>query len=118
MATGKKDSNSGSNNAATGNSNNIVIEGSNNIIVGAVISFFFPGLGLLLSKDKKMLGIMVFVGVMIADVAIMFVGGIGAAICLVPGILFLLMPVFNLVAALHTHDELQKESGGKPILFK
>jgi len=94
------------------------VAGTSNAVVGAIISFFFPGLGLLLSPDKKMLGIMVFIAVFIVDVVAMVVGGIGAAICFLPIVFFLAIPLAHLVAILHTYDVLTKEAGGNPILFK
>lgn len=83
--------------------------------VAAVVSFFFPGLGLLFVPNKAGLGIGIFAATIgyaiIATILTFFVIGV----CL-----FIVMPLINIAAAIHSWDEAAKASGGqfKPILFK
>lgn len=77
--------------------------------VAAVVSLFFPGLGLLFVPNKAGLGIGLFVGYIIfAVVTILLVIGI----CLAP--------IANVLLAVHSWDEAAKASRGQfqPILFK
>lgn len=77
--------------------------------VAAVISLFFPGLGLVVVPGKVGLGIGIFVAYMVlAVISIMLVIGL----CLAP--------IANVLLAIHSWDEAAKASGGQyqPILFK
>ena len=77
--------------------------------VPAVVSLFFPGLGLLFVPNKAGLGIGIFIAYIIfAVVTILLVVGI----CLAP--------IANVLIAVHSWDEAAKTSGGQfqPILFK
>jgi hypothetical protein len=77
--------------------------------VAAIVSLFFPGLGLLFVPGKAGLGIGIFVAYLVfAVVSILFVIGI----CLAP--------IANVLLAVHSWDEAAKVSGGQfqPILFK
>ena len=77
--------------------------------VPALVSFFFPGLGLLFVPNKAGLGIGIFIAYMVlAIITIMLVIGI----CLVP--------IANVLLAIHSWDEAAKNSNGQfqPILFK
>lgn len=78
-------------------------------IIPALISFFFPGLGLLAVPNKAGLGIGIFIAYLILSV-VLFILVIG--ICVVP--------VANVVLAIHSWDEAAKASNGQfqPLLFK
>lgn len=91
---------------------------SNNPIIGALVSFFLPGLGLLLGKCHRKLGVMVFVAAMVAICAIVVAGIFGTLMCFFGFLLYMAIPVIHITAAVHTYDVLQKEEGGKPIFFK
>jgi hypothetical protein len=83
--------------------------------VAAIVSFFLPGIGLLFVPGKQGLGIGIFAAtigyVIVATILTFFVVGI----CL-----FIIMPLVNIAAAIHSWDEAAKASGGQfqPILFK
>ena len=97
-------------------------------VPGAIVSFFFPGLGLLFlpNPQLKSLGIKVFVGYVIVmiglPITIAVVAGLTGIYAL--GYLGSLLHLFRLVihpaAMLHTHDATVKMNPalGKPILFK
>ena len=87
-------------------------------LFAGIISLFFPGIGLLLSKEKKVMGVLIFVGVLVADVVIFLVGTVLTLLCFIGFILYFLTPIFNVLAAIHSYDVLKKEQGGTPILFK
>jgi len=77
--------------------------------VAALVSFFFPGLGLLFVPNKAGLGVGIFVAyIILATISILLVIGI----CLAP--------IANILIAIHSWDEAAKASGGQfqPILFK
>ena len=77
--------------------------------VAAIVSLFFPGLGLLFLPNKAGLGIGIFVAYIIfAIVTVLLVVGI----CLAP--------IASVLVAVHSWDEAAKASGGQfqPILFK
>lgn len=83
--------------------------------VPAIVSLFLPGIGLLFVPNKAGLGLGIFgatiVYVIIATVlSFVFIG-----FCL-----FIVMPLINVAAAIHSWDEAAKASGGQyqPILFK
>ena len=90
---------------------------------GALISFFFPGLGLLVvpGQEAKILGIKVFAAYIVASIVLIFLV-IGVAFAGVP--LGFLYSVFHIGArvggALHTHDVIVKAypNLGAPIAFK
>jgi len=92
--------------------------------LAAVVSLFFPGMGLLFVPEKQKLGIIIFAGTVIGYV-VLIIGyilfsavtfGIGAF----AGCCFLLLPLWNLATAIHSYDEAAKISNGKfqPLLFK
>ncbi len=90
---------------------------SNTPLLGALISFFFPGLGLLLSKENKFKGVLVFVIAMIADFTSIVVATV-LTMCVI-GFFIYLAPLFiHFLAAVHSHDVLAKEEkSGKPLVF-
>ena len=77
--------------------------------VAAAISFFFPGLGLVVVPGKAGLGVGIFVAYLVVMTILIF---------LVIGIC--LAPVANVLLAIHSWDEAAKASRGQfqPILFK
>jgi hypothetical protein len=85
--------------------------------VPAILSFFLPGIGLLMVPNKQKLAFTVlggYVGLIFVMILLTFVTlGIGA--CLFP-----LLIIANVGAAIHSWDEAAKVSGGQfqPILFK
>ncbi len=83
--------------------------------VPAIISLFFPSLGLLLVPNKAGLGIGIFVGYIIYWGLAFILSFVIIGFCL-----FLIMPLINILAAIHSWDEAAKASGGQfqPILFK
>jgi hypothetical protein len=85
--------------------------------IPAVVSLLLPGIGLLFVPNKAGLGIGVFVGYIVLWVVltILAVITLGIGSCL-----FLLAPLVNIGAAVHSYDEAAKASGGRyqPILFK
>ena len=85
--------------------------------IPALISFFFPGLGLLFVPNKVGLGVSIFAGFVALNIVlfILAVITIGLGSCL-----FLAVPLLNVVAAVHSYDETAKASDGKfqPVLFK
>ena len=77
--------------------------------VAALVSLFFPGLGLLFVPNKAGLGVGIFVAYLVfAVISILLVIGI----CLAP--------IANILIAIHSWDEAAKASGGQfqPLLFK
>jgi len=91
---------------------------SNRAILGAIISFFLPGIGLLLSKQSRMKGLLIFIIVAVADVVSVVIASI-LTLCIVGLLLFSVPFVIHIVAAIHTHDVIVKEdNSGKPILFE
>ena len=91
-------------------------DGSQKALIASIISFFFPGLGLLLSRENKMLGVIVFAVAITADVVIFVVGTIGL-LCFIGALLYPATLIVHLLAAVHTYDKMTKEGGGKPIMF-
>jgi hypothetical protein len=83
--------------------------------VPAIVSLFFPGLGLLFVPGKAGLGI----GIFAAYLALVVVGFI-LTFVLIGMCLLLLLPLGNVLAAVHSWDEAAKTSGGQfqPLLFK
>lgn len=84
-------------------------------VIPALISFFFPGLGLLAVPNKAGLGI----GIFAAYLALGIVGGI-LTLVVVGLCVLMLMPLANIAAAIHSWDEAAKQSNGQfqPLLFK
>lgn len=91
--------------------------GSDRAIIAALISLVLPGLGLLISKEKRMIGILIFVCAMIANGVFAVIGSIGL-MCVVGAIFYVGIPVVHVLACVHTYDTIKKEEGGEPILFK
>jgi hypothetical protein len=85
--------------------------------IPAIVSLFFPGIGLLFVPNKAGLGIGIFAGYIVLNVILLVLTlitfGIG-------GCLFFLLPIVNVAAGVHSWDEAAKASGGQfqPILFK
>lgn len=84
-------------------------------VIPALVSFFFPGLGLLFVPDKAGLGIGIFAAYLVLGVI-----GVVLTFVLIGLCVFMLMPIANIAAAIHSWDEAAKTSGGQfqPILFK
>lgn len=91
--------------------------------LAAIISFFFPGLGLLLVPNKMPLALGIFGGVMVLSILLGVAAGIIGALvnssvcvlCVLPVVLLL-----QIGAAIYTYDEAAKLSNGqhKPLVFK
>ena len=81
----------------------------------AVVSLFFPGLGLLFVPNKAGLGLGIFAGYFLLGVIGFILSFVLVGICV-----FMLMPLANVAAAVHSWDEAAKMSNGQfqPILFK
>ncbi len=85
--------------------------------IPALISFFFPGLGLLFVPNKVGPGVSIFAGYVALNIVLFILAlvtlGIGSC-------LFLAVPLLNVAAAVHSYDVAAKESNGKyqPVLFK
>ena len=85
-------------------------------ILAAFVSLILPGVGLLFSRQNKILGVVILVLAVVADAIIFTIGAIGA-LCVVGAIVWLLIPVVHILAAIHTYDVFMKERKGKPIVF-
>lgn len=83
--------------------------------VPALVSFFFPGLGLLFVPNKAGFGIAIFALTIGYAILAFILSFVFIGFCL-----FLVMPIINIVAAIHSWDEAAKTSNGQfqPILFK
>lgn len=83
--------------------------------VAAVVSFFLPGIGLLFVPNKQGLGIGIFAATIGYAVLATILTFVFIGVCL-----FLVMPLINIAAAIHSWDEAAKASNGQfqPILFK
>jgi hypothetical protein len=85
--------------------------------VPAVVSLILPGIGLLFVPNKAGLGIGIFAGFVVLNIVLFILAVItlGIGTCL-----FLVVPLANVGAAIHSWDEAAKASGGQfqPILFK
>ena len=81
----------------------------------AVVSLLFPGLGLLFVPNKAGLGLGIFAGYFLLGVIGVILSFVVVGICV-----FLLMPLINVAAAVHSYDEAAKASNGQfqPVLFK
>ena len=86
-------------------------------LAGGLISLFLPGLGLLLSAEKKMAGIAIFVIAMVIDFLVVLFGAIGILLCLVGFMLWIIVPIVHVVAAIYTYDSLKKEQGLSGFIF-
>lgn len=85
-------------------------------VIGAVISLFLPGLGLLLSKNNKWLGILIFIVAIIADAICVGLGFLGFTgfICVITLLLFIfpfVIPVIHIIAAIHSFVVISGEKG-------
>src|ERR1043166_1231183 len=83
--------------------------------VPAIVSLFFPGIGLLFVPNKAGLGIGIFCGYLFLGVIGFVLSFIVIGVCV-----FLLMPLVNVVAAIYSWDEAAEVSNGQfqPLLFK
>jgi hypothetical protein len=83
--------------------------------IPALVSLFFPGLGLLFVPNKAGLGIGIFAATLGFAVVATILTFVVVGVCL-----FMLMPLINIAAAVHSWDEAAKASNGQfqPILFK
>jgi hypothetical protein len=83
--------------------------------VAAIVSFFLPGIGLLFVPNKQGLGIGIFAATIGYAIIATILTFVFIGVCL-----FLVMPLINIAAAIHSWDEAAKASGGQfqPILFK
>lgn len=83
--------------------------------IPALVSFFFPGLGLLFVPNKAGLGIGIFAATLAYAVIATILTFVAVGLCL-----FMVMPLINIAAAVHSWDEAAKASNGQfqPILFK
>jgi len=83
--------------------------------IPALVSLFFPGLGLLFVPNKAGLGIGIFAATLGFAVVATILTFVVVGVCL-----FMLMPLINIAAAVHSWDEAAKTSNGQfqPILFK
>lgn len=87
---------------------------STNSILGGTISLFLPGIGLFLSKSKKLWGAAIFIGAIIADsLSIMLMSS--GCFCLT--IVLVLIPVLvHCGAAIFTYNTIvEEDKSGKPI---
>jgi hypothetical protein len=96
-------------------SNQPVIPGATHPAIPALISFFFPGIGLLFVPNKAGLGIGIFAATLAYAVIATILTFVVVGVCL-----FMVMPLINIAAAIHSWDEAAKASNGQfqPILFK
>ena len=83
--------------------------------VAAIVSFFLPGIGLLFVPNKQGLGVGIFAATIGYAVLATILTFVFIGVCL-----FLVMPLINIAAAIHSWDEAAKASNGQfqPILFK
>jgi hypothetical protein len=83
--------------------------------IPAIVSLFFPGIGLLFVPNKAGLGIGIFAATLAYTVVAFILTFVAVGLCL-----FLVMPLINVAAAIHSWDEAAKTSNGQfqPILFK
>jgi len=83
--------------------------------VPAIVSFFLPGIGLLFVPNKQGLGIGIFAATIGYAIIAFILSFVFIGLCL-----FLVMPLINIAAGIHSWDEAAKASGGQfqPILFK
>lgn len=91
--------------------------GSDRSLLGGIVSLFFPGLGLLFTNDKKVSGIAIFVCAMLADFLVLTFGTIGTLLCGIGFLLWLIIPIIHVVAAIYSYDSLKNERGESGIIF-
>ncbi len=94
----------------------------------AVISFFFPGIGLLVlgRPELKALGVKIFIGYLVITIAIPIAVGVMGGLLGLYGLwsiwrlAYLVRLLIHPLAMLHTHDATVKlrPELGQPILFK
>jgi zinc-ribbon domain len=83
--------------------------------VPAIVSLFLPGIGLLFVPNKAGLGLGIFGATIVYVIIATILSFVFIGFCL-----FIVMPLINVAAAIHSWDEAAKASGGQyqPILFK
>ena len=83
--------------------------------IPAIVSLLLPGIGLLFVPNKAGLGLGIFAGVIVYGILSFILSFVFIGLCM-----FLIMPLFNVAAAIHSYDESAKVSNGKfqPLLFK
>jgi hypothetical protein len=94
--------------------------------IPALVSFFLPGAGLffLQDKSKQQTAIFMVVGTILGIVILVALYFIISFVTLgfgaILGCCFLLLPLWNIAAALYTYDMAAKETNGQfnPIYFK
>ena len=85
--------------------------------VPAIVSLILPGIGLLFVPNRAGLGLGIFAGYIVLNIILFVLAvitlGIGSC-------LFLIVPLANVAAAIHSWDEAAKVSNGQfqPLLFK
>ncbi|MFA5105365.1 MAG: hypothetical protein WC506_00195 [Candidatus Micrarchaeia archaeon] len=91
--------------------------GSDKSLIGGIVSLFFPGLGLLLTEDKKVAGVAMFVCAMIVDFVVLMFGAIGTFLCVIGFLLWLIIPIVHVAAAIYTYDSIKKAQGEAGLIF-
>lgn len=94
--------------------------------IPALVSFLLPGVGLFFLKDKSLqqTAIMMIVGTIVGIAVLIGVVTVISIVTMGIGTIlyccFLLLPLWNIAAALYTYDMAAKESNGQfnPIYFK
>ena len=83
--------------------------------VPAIVSLFLPGIGLLFVPGKAGLGLGIFGATIVYVIIATILSFVFIGFCL-----FIIMPLINVAAAIHSWDEAAKASGGQfqPLLFK
>lgn len=83
--------------------------------VPAIVSLFLPGIGLLFVPGKAGLGLGIFGATIVYVIIATILSFVFIGFCL-----FIVMPLINVAAAIHSWDEAAKASGGQfqPLLFK
>jgi hypothetical protein len=97
-------------------------------VPAAVLSFFFPGIGLLLlgRSELKALGVKIFVGYLVLTVALpVAVGVVGSVVGMyglwsIWQLAYLARLIIHPLAMIHTHDATVKIAPqlGQPLVFK
>ncbi len=91
--------------------------GSDMSIIGGLVSLVLPGLGLLLTKEKKVSGIAIFVIAVLIDFLVLVFGAVGTLLCIIGFMLWIIIPIVHIVAALYTYDSIKKEQGMGGFIF-
>ena len=90
----------------------------NRALLGAIISLFLPGIGLLLSKENKVKGVLIFVLALIADFLVVLFSTV-LVICMIGVVMYLGVIIIHILACVHTYDTIIKEDKkGKPVIFQ